>query len=70
MTPVFGSKQNNYTFLRCDVLVFETEELQADVCLAGEIEVSLWISSDALDTDFTAKLIDVYPPSADCKAMP
>ncbi len=27
--------------------------------------MSLWISSDALDTDFTAKLIDVYPPSAD-----
>lgn len=62
----FGSKQNNLPLSsRCDVLVFETEELQADVCLAGEIEVSLWISSDALDTDFTAKLIDVYPPSAD-----
>lgn len=28
-------------------------------------EVSLWVSSDAADTDFTAKLIDVYPPSRD-----
>jgi uncharacterized protein len=27
--------------------------------------VRLWISSDAPDTDFAVKLIDVYPPSAD-----
>ena len=27
--------------------------------------VTLWISSTAVDTDFTAKLIDVYPPSPD-----
>ena len=27
--------------------------------------VHLWISSDGLDTDVTAKLIDVYPPNAD-----
>ncbi|UFK93004.1 CocE/NonD family hydrolase [Providencia rettgeri] len=62
----FGSKGNNLPLAsRSDVLVFETEELQEEVCLAGDIEVSLWISSDALDTDFTAKLIDVYPPSDD-----
>ena len=27
--------------------------------------MKLWASSSAVDTDFTAKLIDVYPPSAD-----
>ena len=27
--------------------------------------VELWIASSAVDTDFTAKLIDVYPPSED-----
>jgi putative CocE/NonD family hydrolase len=27
--------------------------------------VKLWISSTATDTDFTAKLIDVYPPNSD-----
>ncbi len=27
--------------------------------------MKLWASSSALDTDFTAKLIDVYPPCAD-----
>jgi uncharacterized protein len=33
--------------------------------VTGEIAVKLWISSSAVDTDFTAKLIDVYPPSPD-----
>jgi putative CocE/NonD family hydrolase len=39
--------------------------LKEDVEVTGEIEVKLWISSTAVDTDFTAKLIDVYPPSED-----
>jgi len=47
---------------RNDVLVFQTEPLQHDMEVTGEIEVKLWISSSAVDTDFTAKLIDVYPP--------
>lgn len=50
---------------RRDVLSFETEPLAADVAVIGPISVELWVSSDALDTDFTAKLIDVYPPSED-----
>ena len=50
---------------RRDVVVFETEPLSEDVEVTGEIEVKLWASSSAVDTDFTAKLIDVYPPSAD-----
>ncbi|MBL9125250.1 MAG: CocE/NonD family hydrolase [Planctomycetaceae bacterium] len=50
---------------RNDVLVFQTEPLSADVEVTGDIVVRLWITSSASDTDFTAKLIDVYPPSAD-----
>ena len=50
---------------RNDVLVFESEILQQDVVLAGPVEVTVYASSTATDTDFTAKLIDVYPPSAD-----
>ena len=49
---------------RADVLVFETEPLAEDVEVTGPISVTLWVSSSAVDTDFTAKLIDVYPPSA------
>jgi putative CocE/NonD family hydrolase len=50
---------------RPDVLVFESESLATDVEVTGAIEANLWISSDAVDTDFTLKLIDVYPPSED-----
>jgi len=50
---------------RSDVLVFESEILKQDVVLAGPVEVTLYAASTATDTDFTAKLIDVYPPSAD-----
>ncbi|MGE0687578.1 MAG: CocE/NonD family hydrolase [Dehalococcoidia bacterium] len=50
---------------RPDVLVFQTEPLAEDLEVTGELEVKLWVSSSAVDTDFTAKLIDVYPPSAD-----
>lgn len=50
---------------RPDVLVFQTEPLTADVEVTGAIDANLWISSDAVDTDFTIKLIDLYPPSKD-----
>jgi len=50
---------------RRDILVFQTEPLERDVEVTGEIQVILWASSTARDTDFTAKLIDVYPASAD-----
>ena len=50
---------------RPDVVVFETELLEEDVEVIGPITVRLHASSTAVDTDFTAKLVDVYPPSAD-----
>lgn len=50
---------------RPDVLVFETPRLVSDVEVIGPIKVHLWIASDCPDTDFTAKLIDVYPPNKD-----
>jgi uncharacterized protein len=50
---------------RNDIVVFQTAPLTADLEVTGEIEVKLWASSDARDTDFTAKLVDVYPASQD-----
>lgn len=50
---------------RDDVLVFQTDLLEEDVEITGPLVVTLWISSDCPDTDFTAKLIDVYPPNDD-----
>ena len=50
---------------RNDIIVFQTEPLTEDIEVTGELEVELWASSSAVDTDFTAKLLDVYPPSTD-----
>ncbi|MEQ1605227.1 MAG: CocE/NonD family hydrolase [Pyrinomonadaceae bacterium] len=44
---------------RNDILVYSTDVLKEGFELSGPIEVSLFVSSDAKDTDFTVKLIDV-----------
>ena len=49
---------------RNDIVVFQTEPLGADIEVTGRLVVKLWGSSDARDTDFTVKLVDVYPPNA------
>jgi putative CocE/NonD family hydrolase len=50
---------------RRDVLVYQTRPLEEDVEVTGPVVVHLHISSSAVDTDFTAKLIDVYPRNPD-----
>jgi predicted acyl esterase len=50
---------------RADVLVNQTEPLEEPVEVTGRVAVELSISSSAVDTDFTAKLVDVYPPNED-----
>lgn len=62
----FGSRDPGMPLsARDDVLVFQTEPLEEDIAVVGPIVVKLHISSDAPDTDFTAKLIDMYPPNED-----
>jgi putative CocE/NonD family hydrolase len=62
----FGSREPYIPLAaRPDVLVFETEALASDMEVTGPIVAKLWISSDRPDTDFTIKLIDVYPPNED-----
>ncbi len=46
---------------RSDILVYTTDELEEGVEVSGFIETTLYVSSDVKDTDFTIKLIDVYP---------
>ena len=66
-TPAFFGSRQPYLPLasRPDVLVFQTRPLEEDMEITGPVSVRLWVSSTAADTDFTAKLVDVYPPSAD-----
>jgi putative CocE/NonD family hydrolase len=47
--------------LRPDVLVYSTEPLPEGMEVSGPVELTLYASSDVRDTDFTVKLIDVYP---------
>ena len=46
---------------RPDVLVYTSEPLEAPLEVIGPIDLILYASSSALDTDFTAKLVDVWP---------
>ncbi len=50
---------------RGDVLTFQTPPLDRDFEVTGPITMHLWASSSAVDTDFTAKLVDVYPAGED-----
>lgn len=50
---------------RPDVLVFQTEPLAEDVEVTGFLKVVLHGASTGVDTDFTAKLVDVHPPNED-----
>ena len=56
------------TASRPDVLVFQTSPLSRDTTVAGNLRAVLYVSSDAPDTDFFVKLIDVYPASEDYPA--
>ena len=46
---------------RQDVLVYSTPPLSHDVEVTGPVVVTLYAASSAVDTDFTAKLVDVHP---------
>jgi uncharacterized protein len=62
---VLGCADESRLSARSDVLVFQTSPLTEDMEVTGPLVVTLWASSAAVDTDFTAKLVDVYPPSKD-----
>lgn len=46
---------------RPDVLRFVSEPLQDPMTVVGQITAQLWVSTDAEDTDFIIKLVDIHP---------
>jgi putative CocE/NonD family hydrolase len=56
-----GSFDQSEIQLRHDVLVYTSPVLEEDLAVSGFVEAELWVSSDAPDTDFTVKLLDVDP---------
>jgi hypothetical protein len=53
--------QRKFSDVREDLVTFYSPPLDEPMEITGRVTVRLYVSSDAPDTDFTAKLIDVYP---------
>ncbi len=56
-----GSFDQRKMEARADILVYTTQPFTENVEVSGPIQATLYVSSDAKDTDFTIKLIDVDP---------
>jgi len=56
-----GPRDQRAVEARDDVLVYSTPALERDVEVTGQVALELWAKSSAVDTDFTAKLVDVWP---------
>lgn len=59
--PDSGMFSQNRIEARDDVLVYSTKKLDESIEVTGPIKLHLTVSSDAVCTDFTARLLDVYP---------
>ncbi len=56
-----GPQDQSKAEARNDVLVFSTPALARDLEVTGPVMLDLYVSSSAVDTDFTGKLVDVWP---------
>lgn len=56
-----GSFDQRIMETRADILVYTSQPLEEGIEVSGFIEAHLYVSSDVKDTDFTVKIIDVYP---------
>ena len=56
-----GPEDQRQVGMRDDYLRFQTPLLTKDVSIAGPVKVELFGATDGPDTDFMAKLVDVYP---------
>jgi len=56
-----GPRDQRPVEARTDVLVYSTPVLSQDLEITGPVTAELFASSSAVDTDFTAKLVDVWP---------
>ena len=71
VTPTYPGKEwqtwmaedQRFTHERPDVLTYETDPLDADVTLAGQVTARLFASTSGTDSDFIVRLIDAHPQS-------
>jgi len=56
-----GPRDQKEVEARPDVLIYSTPPLESDTEVTGPVTLDLYASSSAVNTDFTAKLVDVWP---------
>ncbi|CAN0215029.1 unnamed protein product, partial [Phaeothamnion confervicola] len=56
-----GPRDQRAIEARADVLCYTSAVLEQDLEVTGPVSLRLFVSSSAVDTDFTGKLVDVYP---------
>lgn len=61
MTREYMTDDQRFAARRPDVLVYQTEPLEADLTIAGPLVADLWVSTSQQDADWVVKLIDVHP---------
>jgi putative CocE/NonD family hydrolase len=61
MTREYMVDDQRFAARRPDVLVFQTDPLEADLTIAGPVRPDLFVSTTGTDSDWVVKLIDVYP---------
>lgn len=59
--PIQGIKDQTSLEKRKDMLIYTTDALTEDVRIFGKIKAQLFVSTSAVDADFTAKIVEVTP---------
>jgi hypothetical protein len=59
--PQYMTEDQRFAAARSDVLVYQSDVLNEDLTVAGDINPRLFVSTSGTDSDFIVKLIDVYP---------
>lgn len=65
----YMSEDQRFASTRPDVLVYKGEVLEEELCLAGPVEVELYVSTTGTDADWVVKLIDVFPDDAEQRGL-
>lgn len=60
----FMIEDQRFASTRPDVLVYQTDVLDKDVHITGNVEADMFVSTTGTDADFVVKVIDVYPDNA------
>ena len=60
----FMYEDQRFAATRPDVLVYESDVLEKDITISGNVFANLFVSTTGTDADFVVKLIDVYPGDA------